>query len=354
MGLDSRFRGNDKEEVVNWKWYNISIMNILICIRNIVLTKGVHRHPHLFTQAHIKKVKQAAGKKVQIVVARNQEEANIHAKNADIIAGFPMTMPSLADAKKLQWLHSFSAGVDRMLSNEVMRMPVKVSNSSGIHATPIAEHIIGMMLMFTRGFKKTFENQKKHVWQKDDSLSELRGKTVLIAGLGDIGMEAARLLKCFGARILAVSRSKKKKPAFVDELRRASSLDAMLPKADIVAICLPYTKDTHHFFDKKKFALMKQTAIVINIGRGGIMHEKDIISALRHKQIGGAGLDVTEQEPLSANSPLWDMENVIITPHHSGLSEKYMDRAVDLFCENLKLFLKKKPLRTEVDKKRGY
>lgn len=329
-------------------------MNILICIRNIVLLKGVNGHPHLFTERHLGKIKKAAGKKARVMVASDAEEARTHAKDAEIIVGFPMTIPMLTDAKKLQWLHSFSAGVDRMLSAEIMRTAVRVSNSSGIHATPIAEHIIGFMLMFTRGFKKTFENQKKHVWGKDETLSELRGKTILIVGLGDIGMEAARLAHCLGVRILAISRSKKKKPVFVDELRTATYLDKLLPKADIVVICLPHTNDTHHLFDKKKFACMKSTAIIMNIGRGGIIHEKELIDALKQKQIAGAALDVTEQEPLPADSPLWDMENVIITPHHSGLSEKYMDRAIDLFCENLKLFLKGKPLKTEVDKKRGY
>lgn len=329
-------------------------MKILICIRDVVLSKGVYSHPHLFTEQHLGKIKKATGKKVRIILASDSEVAKAYVKDAEIIAGFPMTIPGLEDAKKLRWIHSFSAGVDKMLSPEVMRMPIKISNSSGIHATPIAEHIIGFMLMFTRGFKKTFENQKKHVWGKDETLSELRGKTVLIVGLGDIGMEAARLAHCFGARILAITRGKKKKPAFVNQLGTASHLDTLLPQSDIVVICLPHTKDTHYLFDKKKFALMKSTAIVMNIGRGGIIHEKELIHALKQKQIGGAALDVTEQEPLPADSPLWNMENVIITPHHSGLSEKYMDRAVDLFCENLKLFLKGKKLRTEVDKGRGY
>lgn len=329
-------------------------MNILICIRKIVLPKGIDKHPHLFTEEHLEKIKKITGKKVRIVVTSDAEEAKTQAKDAEIIAGFPMTIPWLGDAKKLIWVHSFSAGVDKMLSPEIMRTQVRVSNSSGIHATPIAEHIIGFMLMHTRGFKKTFENQKQHVWGKDETLSELRGKTVLIVGLGDIGMEAARLSNCFGARILAIARSKKKKPAFVDKLQTASHLDKLIPEADIVVVCLPHTKDTHHLFDKTKFARMKSTAIIMNIGRGGIIHEKELIRALKHKQIAGAALDVTEQEPLPADSPLWDMENVIITPHHSGLSEKYMDRAVDLFCENLKLFLKEKKLRTEVDKGRGY
>lgn len=169
-----------------------------------------------------------------------------------------------------------------------MKLPIIISNSSGIHATPIAEHIVGFMLIFTRGFYRTFQNQQKRVWKKDETISELRGKTVLIVGLGDIGMEAARLAYTFGARVLAVTRSRKEKPAFVDELRIGDDLDKMLPKADFVAICLPYTKETHHLFDMKKFRLMKPSAVLINIGRGGIVHEKELIEALRKRIIGGA------------------------------------------------------------------
>src|SRR6185503_9960075 len=128
----------------------------------------------------------------------------------------------------------------------------------------------------------------------------------------------------------------------------------MLPHADFVVITLPHTPETHHLFNAEKFKRMKKSAVVINIGRGGIIHEADLVEALKAGDIAGAGLDVTETEPLPNYSPLWDMENVMITPHHSGLSHKYMDRAIDLLCKNIKAYLAKKPLLTEVDKKLGY
>lgn len=128
----------------------------------------------------------------------------------------------------------------------------------------------------------------------------------------------------------------------------------MLPKADFVVIAAPYTKETHHWFGMREFRRMKRSAVLINIARGAIVHEKELIAALKKKIIAGAGLDVAEEEPLSPKSPLWSMENVIITPHHSGLSEKYMDRAIELLCKNLKAFLAGKKLVTGVDKSRGY
>ena len=210
------------------------------------------------------------------------------------------------------------------------------------------------MLMFTRGFYHTFRNQARRVWEKKNDISELRGKIVLIAGLGDIGREAARLAHAFGCRVIAVSRSGKDKPSFVAELKAADKLLTMLPQADFVVIAAPYTRETHYWFAMREFRRMKKTAVLINIARGAIINEKDLIVALRKKLIAGAGLDVTEEEPLLPTSQLWAMENAIITPHHSGLSEKYMDRAMERFCLNLKAFLKGERLPNLVDKKRGY
>lgn len=311
-------------------------------------------HPHFFRDAHLRQIRRAAGAAARIVVTSDQQTAMREAGDADIIAGFPSTIPALGQTKKLRWLHSFSAGVDRIVTPDISRRPVLISNSSGIHATPIAEHIIGFMLIFTRGFYRTFRAQAQVAWKRDNAISELRGKTVLIAGLGDIGAETARLAHPFGCRVIAVSRTKKAKPAYVDKLKTGRGLDSILPKADFVVICLPHTKDTHHLFGMKKFRRMKKSAVLINIGRGGIVNEKDLITALRKKIIGGAALDVFEKEPLPPESPLWRMENVVITPHHSGLSEKYMDRAVERFCLNLTAFRRGMRLPNLVDKKRGY
>ncbi|TSC78527.1 MAG: Uncharacterized protein G01um101433_192 [Parcubacteria group bacterium Gr01-1014_33] len=329
-------------------------MKILIFPQDIPRSKNWFGHPHFFKPEYLEKIKKAAGKNAHIFVAFSDKEAHMHVPHADIIAGFPMTIPPLTGAKNLKWLHSFSAGMDKILTPETAKLLILISNSSGIHATPIAEHLIGFMLIFTRGFYQTFKNQQKRIWRKDETISELRGKTVCIVGLGDIGLETARLAHAFGARVLAVTRSQKQKPQFVDELKTGAYLDKMLPHADFIAICLPHTNETHHLFGIKKFKLMKSSAVIMNIGRGGIINEKDLIQALRKKIVGGAGLDVTEEEPLPKTNPLWNMENVIITPHHSGLSEKYMDRAIALFCANLKLFLRGKRLLTVVDKEKGY
>ncbi len=310
--------------------------------------------PFFLTPRRLAAVRRAAPR-ATIIAAKNAVEIRRHVADADVIVGFPWMIPPLVKhAKNLKWIHSFSAGMDRVLTPEIIKSPIILSNSSGIHAVPIAEHVIGFMLLFTRGFYHSFRNQERRVWQKKNDISELRGRTVLIAGLGDIGREVARLAHAFGCRVIAVSRSGKDKPAYVAELKTADKLPVMLPQADFVVIAAPYTKETHHWFAMREFRRMKNSAVLINIARGAIVNEKDLIGALRKKLIAGAGLDVTEQEPLSRTSPLWGMPNVVITPHHSGLSEKYMDRAMELFAKNLKQFIAGKPLATQVDKKNGY
>ena len=310
--------------------------------------------PFFLTPAHIRGL-QAAAPKATIVTAKSAAEINRHVIDADVIAGFPWVIPPLVKhAKNLQWIHSFSAGMDRVLTPEIIKSPIILSNSSGIHAAPIAEHIIGFMLIFTRGFYDSFRNQEQKMWKKKNGIGELRGKTILIAGLGDIGREAARLAHAFGCRVIAVSRSGKDKPAYVAELKTANKLASLLPQADFVVIAAPYTKETHHWFGMREFRRMKKSAVLINIGRGAIVNEKDLIAALRKKLIAGAGLDVMEEEPLPRTSPLWRMKNVVITPHHSGLSEKYMDRAIELFEKNIKVFLRGGRLPNLVDKNQGY
>ena len=244
--------------------------------------------------------------------------------------------------------------MDKVLTPEIIKSSVLVSNSSGVLMTPIAEHVIAYMLIFSRGFLRSIKNQERRVWQKDDTLTELCGKTVLVAGVGHIGGEVARLAKAFGCTVIGVVRNPKENYGKVDELKSPKELEKILPRADFVVSCLPDTQETHHLFNAKKFRLMKPSAYFINIGRGGLVNEKDLITALKKKMIAGAGLDVTETEPLPASSPLWNMPNVIITPHHSGTSEYSIDRAIDRFCLNLKAFLAGKRLPNLVDKKLGY
>ncbi|TSC69228.1 MAG: Uncharacterized protein G01um101466_127 [Parcubacteria group bacterium Gr01-1014_66] len=330
-------------------------MKLLLAVYQEAITKSRKdlRGPHVLRVEHITQIRRIA-KDLEIVVTSQEKDAKRHIQDADIIAGFPMTIPPLGNAVNLKWIHSFSAGMDRVLTPEIVNSSVLCSNSSGIHKTPIAEHVIGFMLIFTRGFLKTIANQQKCLWQKDESITELFGKTVLIIGLGNIGSEVARLSHAFGAHIHAISQEIREPLDFIKMVKKPSAMNRMLPKADFVISCLPYTKETHHFFDLEKFKLMKPSAIFINIGRGGLVHEKDLITGVKRKIIAGVALDVTEIEPLPRTSPLWKMPNVIITPHQSGLSEKYMDRAIERFCMNLGAFLADQPLPNMVDKKQGY
>lgn len=319
----------------------------------LIKTEGVI--PLEIEEKHLQKIK-AIDKNIKVTAVSNLDKQNIEKqlKTADIIAGIPAVIPSIGNTKKLKWIHTFSAGVEKVLTDEVVKSNVIVTNSSGIHAIPIAEHVLGFMLIFTRKFYDTFEKQQKKKWRANQDLTEFREKTVLVVGLGHIGTEVARLAYCLGAKIIAVKQNISNKPDFIHKLYKSNQLDEALPKADFVVLCLPLTSETHHIFDMKKFKLMNETAILINIGRGGVVNEKELIEALDKKIIGGAALDVTEEEPLPKDSQLWNKDNVVITPHHSGWSEKYMDRAIDVFCSNLKAYLENKPLPNLVDKKRGY
>lgn len=327
-------------------------MRKLLVISNDQETRGAAAGPHTFTPAHEQMLREAAGEALEIIIA-TPDEAMLHT-DAEVVAAFPMRMPEISILPRIRWLHSFSAGVDKILTPEVAHSSVVLTNSSGIHATPIAEHIMALCLMFARGFVKAAHAQQKAEWKKDNTLRELRDSRVLIVGLGAIGRETARLAHQFGARVDATSRSGKDKPDFVERLEKAEQLDALLPEADFVVITLPGTPETEHIFNASKFALMKQSAVLINIGRGSIVHEADLIDALQEGVIAGAGLDVFEKEPLPAESPLWHMENVVVTPHHSGLSHRYMDRAIERFCDNLRAYLAGDPLPNEVDKRLGY
>ena len=291
---------------------------------------------------------------LEVVSALNAADIEKHLKDAEVVAGIPRVIPDLAVAEKLQWVHSFSAGMDRVLTPELVASPVLASNSSGIHATPIAEHIIAFLLMFTRQMYGSFHNQQEKKWERINELTELKDKTVLVVGLGKTGTEAAHIISCFGAHVIALDTAGKEKPDFVEELGETEQLPLFLGKADFVVLTLPHTKDTHHYINKESLEAMQSHAVLINIGRGGVVDEQALINALKEKCIGGAALDVTEEEPLPKESPLWEMENVIITPHHSGISERYMERAIDLFCVNLKAYLKGEELPNLVDKSAGY
>lgn len=258
-------------------------------------------------------------------------------------------------APKLKWIQLTSAGADRLLNSGFIEGGITVTTVSGLHATPIGEFIIGSMLMWAKGAHRTMRAQVKHEWARF-APSELHGKTVGIVGIGHIGAEAGRLAKAFGCRVIATRRSATEVTSepYADEVMPASQLDRLLRESDYVVLSMPLTPETRGMIAEPQLRAMKPAALLVNIARGPVVVEADLLRALREGWIAGAALDVFDQEPLPADHPLWDMENVILTPHISGGTEIYNQRATQIFADNLRRYLAGEPLENVVDPARGY
>ncbi len=274
---------------------------------------------------------------------------------ADVIFGLVLPPDTIARAPNLKWFQSISAGVDRLSDVDIWNSPVVITGTSGIHSTPIGEFIMSLMLMFAKKSPLAFRLKQERKW-RFYLTQVLRGKTVGILGLGDIGREVARLSKAFGMKVIAARRSTRKpgKARNVDLLLPRALMEQMLAASDYVVLCAPLTPETRHIIGEPELKAMKPTACLINIGRGQLIDEEALIRALDEKWIAGAGLDVTYIEPLPRDNRLWEFDNVILSPHISGGMEDYMARATELFCENLRRWLKGQRLLNVVDRKRGY
>lgn len=295
-----------------------------------------------------------------------QEESDEEARqNLDsVLAGTKVLLTSstiipediLTRAPGLRWIQLTSAGVDRMLDSPLLRAGVTVTTVSGIHAVPIGEYVLGAMLAFAKGLPGAARAQAGRSWQPYPS-QELLGKTVGIVGLGAIGGHVGGLARALGMRVLAIKRSAQRRESGVggvDELLPPSELPYLLSESDYVIVAVPLTPETRGIIGEPELRSMKPTTVIINIARGAIIDEAALVRALKEGWIAGAALDVFEQEPLPTESKLWGLENVIVTPHISGGTPRYMELAVELFCDNLRRYLAGEPLRNVVDVNRGY
>ena len=236
------------------------------------------------------------------------------------------------------------------------RPDIILTTASGIHEVPISEHILAMILHFSRGFDKAVRNQPLHKWERY-ILKEAEGATVCIIGYGPIGRRAARLCNAMGMRVISVRASlSEQQPGdgVVQHFYPVHDLNTALADADYVVVAAPRTPQSEKMIGREQFAAMKPNAVLINISRGALVDEAALVEALHEGKLGGAGLDVFEQEPLSESSPLWDFANVLITPHNSGASPNYDRRLTELFCDNLARYLASQPLRNVVVAARGY
>ncbi len=286
-------------------------------------------------------------------VAKEQLDALL--AEAEVIYGFRLPENIIARAPKLKWFQTMSAGVDRFLDEDFKRSPVVMTSVSGIHATPIGEFVLGLMLMLAKQVPLAFRQKQQKLW-KSYLATELRGKTAGIVGLGNIGREVARLAKAFGMRVVATRRSvgKSKRARYVDRLYSREHLRRLLADSDFVVLTLPLTRETQRIIGEAELRSLKPTAYLINVARGNLIDEAALVRALQECRIAGAGLDVFATEPLPADSPLWELPNVIISPHIAGGMADYVDRATDVFVENLRRYLSSKRLINVVNKERGY
>lgn len=294
---------------------------------------------------------------VEIVVATGDEFIEA-LPDADAAVAWSMTPEEFAAATKLRWFQSIGAGVERVLLPGMRERGLVVTNTSGMHATNISEHLLGMMLAFARRFPFLIRAQVEGVWRDDEGrrgVFELAGQTLLVVGFGDIGQALARKAAALDMRVLAVNRrGMPVDPGGVERIGSISELPELLSGADHVAICLPQTKDTAGLFDAAMLARMKRGAYLYNIGRGPIVDTGALIDALDRGAIGGAGLDVTDPEPLPSNSPLWQRDNVMITAHTSGASPLFWPRLFNIISENFRRYRSGERLMNVVDFDAGY
>ncbi|MCR8914971.1 D-2-hydroxyacid dehydrogenase [Marinobacter panjinensis] len=256
-------------------------------------------------------------------------------------------------ADKLKWIHATSAGVDALMFPDLIKGDVVVTNARGIFDRTIAEYVLCTILMFAKDFPRSLKLQSEHKWQHRDT-ERAEGKQVLIVGAGSIGGQIARLCKAAGLKPHGVARKPRHDDPDFIAVHGNDDLTEQLGLADFVVIAAPLTPQTEGLFDEKAFKSMRTSARLINIGRGPVVKTDDLITALNNGDIAGAALDVFEEEPLPADHPLWDMENVIMTAHMSGDFIGWKRALTDQFLENLDRWHKGQDLFNFVDKKLGY
>ncbi len=285
----------------------------------------------------------------------NEREAAGHLACADIVISdhVSFSAQSLALSPRLKWLQLLNAGAENMPLQELGQRGIQLTNTRGIHKIQMSEYAFAMMLEHTRRMPYYRDLQNRKVWESGYIGDELYGKTVGIIGTGSIGEEIAGRCKAFGMRVIGLNRTGKQIP-FFDAIMTYADIDKLLEGSDYIMVLLPNTKETNQLIRLRHFEQMKPTCYFINMARGQVVNEQDLITALQTDMIAGAALDVFEREPLPASSPLWNMENVTVTPHHAGATRHYKDRAFEVICKNFELFLRNQPLNNLIDTRAGY
>ena len=295
------------------------------------------------------------GLKVRYVT--REEEVAEAVDGADVAFGWgfdtKITKVVWRAGKSLRWLHWCGSGIDALADEDLINSEVIFTSSRGTVSRAMAEYTLGLILAFAKRLPSTVRSQTCHDWQYQLN-EQLLGCSVLVIGVGSIGREIGLILSAFGLEVDGMGRSRRESDPDFRKIYAIAELDARLAHYDYVVVIVPSTTQTQRLIGAKQFALMKPTARLINLSRGSILDESALVDALETGQIAGAGLDVFETEPLPSESPLWDMDNVIVSPHVSGVYQDYEAVVVDLFVENVRRYIAHEPLLNTINKSLGF
>jgi len=319
------------------------------------ITKNTDKYKKLISLLDLKDQKD-----ISLIHIKDNESLKKNFKNLDILVCYQIN-PELFSYRsdKLKWIHIGAAGVDGNLFEDVLKSKVMITNSKGINSKPVAEFIMSQILYFSKRIKECQdfkENREWNQWKLAKMTTQLSELTLGIIGYGEIGKELSKLAKSFGMRVLATRRLQKKEEnkKYVDALLPMDQLNRVAQESDFLAMACPLTRMTENMINENTFNIMKDTAFVINTSRGKIINENDLIFALKNNKISGAALDVFATEPLDDKSPLFDFNNVFLSPHISGNFSSYQERMIIQFNDMLIKYINNKALKNRVCKKRLY
>jgi len=297
---------------------------------------------------------------VSVIHLNGYEGMDREILDSEIVLAWSVRSEQIKSARKLRWIHSPAAAVHQLIFPELVHSDVTLTNAREVHGPVVAEHVIALIFALAKKipqsvrFQQTRTWAQQQVWDEFPHPSEIAGATVGLVGLGSIGREVVKRASALGMRVIAVREHPEKGSDGAEQIFSPAQLDDLLRQSDYVVLAAPVTTATRALIDAARLAKMKPSAFLINVGRGPLVDEAALADALRLKQIAGAALDVFSQEPLPPDSQLWELPNLLITPHTAALTEKLWERHYTLFSENLRRYLNREALVGIVDKQKGY
>ena len=298
----------------------------------------------------------AAAPGQEFIFHEKPEVTDSDLKKADIILGNLQNAAQLKKCENLKWIQLNNAGTEGYCVPGVLPEGAKLANATGAYGLAISEHMIGCLFELRKKLHLYLQNQMKHVWKSEGFVDVIEGSNVLVIGMGDIGTAFGKKMKALGCKVIGIKRRVGEKPEWMEGLYGMDELDSLLPQADVVAMSLPGNPSTYHVLSRERIALLKESAVVINVGRGTAIDTDALSDALYAGKIRGAALDVTDPEPLPADHPIWDAPNALITPHISGgfALPETLEQIIELFAQNLKRYLNGEEIGNLVNLETGY